>query len=242
LSYQIEYDQYSFKGHNGNLHMTILGDIDVTSREYAAHLLSEKLLAYKNTDAHILAIPNGGVPIGFFLANRLNLDFNVIPCRSIQLHGDMLMALGAICVDDICLREDLELIPQSFVCGQLQVIRKKVENEFNLYNTIKPATSLKGVTVILVDDGLLDSHKIIACLHSIQKQKPARIVVAIPFITDQAYIIAKEVDELVFLYKDSRVQRVRERLYVLPKVTQEAVKVLLSNSIKPETVAVNEKI
>ena len=126
--------------------MTILSDIDVTTREYAAHLLSEKLLAYKNTDSHILAIPNGGVPIGFFLANRLNLDFNVIPCRAIELQGDMLMTLGAICVDDISLREDLELIPQSFICGQLQVIRKKVENEFNLYSAIKPARSLKGVT------------------------------------------------------------------------------------------------
>ena len=207
--------------------------MDVTTREYAAHLLSEKLLAYKNTDAHILAIPNGGVPIGFFLANRLNLDFNVIPCRAIELQGDMLMTLGAICVDDISLRDDLELIPQSFVCGQLQVIRKKVENEFNLYSAIKPARSLKGVTVILVDDGLLDTHKIVACLRSIHKQKPARIVVAIPFITEQsASSIAKEVDEVVFLYKDSHVQRVRERLYAFPKITQETVKALLKNSLK----------
>jgi len=226
-----------------NLHMTILGNIDVTTREYAAHLLSERLLAYKDTDSHILAIPNGGVPIGFFLANRLNLDFNVIPCRSIQLQGDMLMTLGAISVDDISLREDLELIPQSFIGGQLQVIRKKVENEFNLYNAIKPATSLKGVTVILVDDGLLDRHKIIACLRSIRKQKPGGIVVAIPFTTEQdASSIAKEVDEFVFLYKDRYAQRVYERLHVFPKITQEAVKVLLSNSLKHETLAVNEKI
>ena len=219
--------------------MTILSDIDVTTREYAAHLLSERLLAYKNTDSHILAIPNGGVPIGFFLAKRLNLDFNVIPCRSIQLQGDMLMTLGAISVDDISLREDLELIPQSFICGQLQVIKWKVENEFNVYNAIKPAKSLKGVIVILVDDGLLDSHKIIACLRSIRKQNPAGIVVATPFITEQdASIIAKEVDVLVFLYKDRHVQRVRERLRAFPKVSQETVKTLLSNSIKPETVAV----
>ena len=219
--------------------MTILSDTDVTTREYAAHLLSEKLLAYKNTNAHILAIPNGGVPIGFFLANRLNLDCNVIPCRSIQLQGDMLMTLGAVSVDDISLREDLELIPQSFICGQLQVIRKKVENEFSLYNAIKPATILNGVTVILVDDGLLDSHKIIACLRSIRKQKPAGIVVAIPFITEQdASSIAKEVDESVFLYKDRHIQRVNERLRAFPKVTQEAVKTLLSNSLKQETVTV----
>ena len=69
------------------------------------------------------------------------------------------MTLGAISVDDISLREDLELIPQSFIGGQLQIIRKKVENEFNLYSAIKPATSLKGITVILVDDGLLDTIK-----------------------------------------------------------------------------------
>jgi len=211
--------------------MTILSDNDVTSREYAAHLISEKLMAYRNTDSHILAIPNGGVPIGYFLAKLLNLDFNVIPCRSIELRGDMLMTLGAISVDDISLRADLELIPQSFISGQLQVIRKKVENEFTLYNAIKPATGLKGITVILVDDGMLDRHKIIACLRSIRKQKPEKIVVAIPFVTEQdASIIAKEVDELVFLYKDRHAQRVRERLYAFPKVTQDAVKMLLLNS------------
>jgi len=210
--------------------MTILSDNDVTSREYAAHLLSEKLLAYRNTESHILAMPNGGVPIAFFLANLLNLDFNVIPCRSIELQGDMLMTLGAISVDDISLREDLELVPQSFINGQLQVIRKKVENEFNLYNAIKPATSLKGITVILVDDGMLDRHKVIACLRSIRKQKPAKIVAAIPFVTErEASIIAKEVDELVFLYKDRHAQRVRERLYAFPKVTQDAVKMFLLN-------------
>ena len=213
--------------------MTILSDNNVTSRDYAAHLLSEKLLHYRNTDSHILTIPNGGVPIGFSLANLLNLDFNVIPCRSIELQGDMFMTLGALCVDDISLREDLELIPQSFISGQLQVIRKKVENEFNLYNAIKPATSLKGITVILVDDGMLDSHKIISCLRSIRKHKPARIVVAIPFVTEEnASRITREVEELIFLYKDRHLQRVRERLYAFPKVTQETVKLLLSNSVK----------
>jgi len=213
--------------------MTILSDRDITTREYAAHLISEKLMAYRNTDSHILAIPNGGVPIAYFLGKLLNLDFNVIPCRSIELQGDMLMTLGAISVDDISLRKDLELIPQSFINGQLQVIRKKVENEFNLYNTIKPATSLKGIPVILVDDGLLDTHKIVACLRSIRKQKPARIVVAIPFITEQsASSIGKEVDEFVFLYKGCHVQRVRERLYAFPKIPQETVKALLVNSLK----------
>ena len=211
--------------------MTILSDSDVTTREYAAHLISEKLMAYRNTDSHILAIPNGGAPIGYFLAKLLNLDFNVIPCRSIELQGDMLMTLGAISVDDISLREDLELIPQSFINGQLQVIRKKVENEFTLYNAIKPATGLKGITVILVDDGMLDRHKIIACLRSIRKQKPEKIVVAIPFVTEQeASIITKEVDELVFLYKDRHAQRARERLYAFPKITQDVVKMLLVNS------------
>jgi predicted phosphoribosyltransferase len=67
-----------FLGSQRNLHMTILGDIDVTSREHAAHLLSEKLLSCKNSAAHILAIPNGGVPIGFCLAKLINLDCNVI--------------------------------------------------------------------------------------------------------------------------------------------------------------------
>ena len=143
------------------------------------------------------------------------------------------MTLGAINVDDISLRKDLELIPQSFINGQLQVIRKRVENEFNLYNAIKPATNLNGVTAIVVDDGLLDRHQIFACLRSIRKQQPASIVVAIPFITEQdASSIGKEVDEFVFLYKDRHIQRVRERLFAFPKVTQEAVKLSLSNFLK----------
>ena len=211
--------------------MKTLSEIDVNSRKHAAYLLAEKLLAHKNTDTHIIAIPNGGVPVGFWLSKQLNLDLNVIPCRTITLPGKDLEAIGSISVGDISIREDMEGIPQSFVYHQIQMIKKQVENEFAFYNAIKPSESLKGLTVILVDDVLLHSDTLIALLRSIRKQKPEKIVVAIPFVTENAAsIIAKEADEFIYLYKDRYVQHVRERVCMLSKITPDVVKNLLVNS------------
>lgn len=211
--------------------MKTLSEIDISSRKHAAYLLAEKLTAHKNSDARIIAIPNGGAPVGFWIAKQLNLNFNVMPCRPITLPGKDLEIIGSISVDDISIRADMEGIPQSFVYSQIQMIKKEVENEFTLYNTIKPCKSLRGVTVMLVDDVLLHSDTMIACVHSIRKQKPQKIIAAIPFVTaNAASAVAKEVDELIFLYQDQHPQQVRDRIGPLPKVSRETVKSLLMNS------------
>lgn len=210
--------------------MKTLSEIDVNSRKHAAYLLAEQLIAYKNTDTRIVAIPNGGAPVGFWLAKQLNLNFNVIPCRTITLPGKDLETMGSISVGDVSIREDMEGIPQSFVYSQIQMIKNQVENEFAFYNGVKPGTSLKGLTVILVDDVLLHSDTMIASLRTIRKQMPEKIVVAIPFVTENAAsIIAKEADEFIYLYKDRHIQHVRERVGLLPKITRDGVKKLLMN-------------
>src|SRR5688572_4314948 len=211
--------------------MKTISEIDVNSRKHAAYLLAEQLIAYKNTDTHIVAIPNGGAPVGFWLAKQLNLNFNVIPCRTLQLPGKDLETIGSVSVGDICIREDMEGIPQSFVYGQIQIIKNQVENEFTFYNTIKAVNSLEGATVVLVDDVLLHSDSMLASIHSIRKQKPQKIIVAIPFVMESAAsVVAKEVDEFISLYQDRYPQQVRERIGPLPKVSRETVKMLLRNS------------
>ena len=210
--------------------MKTLREVDVTSRKHAAFLLAEKLLIHKNTDTHVLAIPNGGAPVGFWLAKQLNLNFNLIPCRTITLPGKDLEIIGSISVDDVSIREDMEGIPQSFVYSQIQMKKQEVENESAFYNAIKPGRNLKGLTVILVDDVLLHCDAVIASLRSIRKQSPERVIVAIPFATENAATtIAKEADEFIYLYKDRYIQHARERAGLLPKITRDGVKKLLMN-------------
>lgn len=215
--------------------MIFVNEIGIESRKDAAHLLSDKLMVYKNTDAVVVAIPFGGVPLGFWLAKRLNLTFNVMPCRMLRLPGKGFKTIGSISVDEVYINEEtegMEDLPQSYAYHQIKILKNSVDKEFNIYSSIKPPETLQDRTVIVVDDVLIHSDAVMASLRSIRKQTPANIVMATSFISEEAaFTIADTVDDLIYLYKDRNVQRIRNVASCFSKVKQEDVRKFLLKSL-----------
>ncbi len=212
--------------------MTFENEVEISSRKHAAFLLSDKLMGYKNTDARVIAIPYGGVPIGFWLANQLNLNFLVMPCRMISLPGKVLKSLGSVSVDDVYVHDDMLDIPQNYLYHQIQRLKNNIDNEFSIYNAIQPKGDFTNKTVIIVDDVIVHSDAVMALLKGIQRHNPAKIILSVAFIADEAlWNIAGEVDEVFFLFKDRNVQRVRNMASDFPEVKKEDVQSMLIKSV-----------
>lgn len=206
-------------------------EVTTYSREQAGHLLSEKLIAYKNTNAVVIAVSYGGAPVAFWLAKLLNLMFDVMPCRKLIHPGNSSKTIGAISVNDVYMHEDIENIPQDYVYHQIEILRNSLKQECIFFDRTKSHSSLRDKTVILVDDVLINSDVMVASLRGIRKQKPLKIIVAVPFaIAEATSNVAKETDDLIYLQKEHGVQCVRDLYMGFPDVSKEEVKDLLKES------------
>jgi predicted phosphoribosyltransferase len=172
-------------------------------RVQAASLLAERLTAYKNTDAVVLAIPSGGFVVAYHLAKSLNLHLDVIPCGKIK-HPSGQADIGSVSLDEVIITDSSRDLPQDYIHHQVVLLQHALQAKDKFYRGDRPPENLMGKTVILVDDLLLSSHTILACLKTIDKQQPDKIIVAVPVIAQVVHReIAPAVDDLVFLMMEN---------------------------------------
>lgn len=200
-------------------------EIDILQdRLQAAHLLAEKFLAYKNSDAVVVAVPKGGVPIGFALSELLNVSFEIMPCKKIQHPAYANKSIGSVSVDELIVSDGSRNIPQDYIYHQTVLIQQTLKNQSAYFRGDKKIVSLAGKTVILVDDVIQSGDTITACLRSIQKQKPERVILATAVATPEVLeLLSGEVGEFVALQTEKK-----SHLHnVFPPVTDQEVKNIL---------------
>ena len=83
-------------------------------REEAGILLSEKLKKYQNSNTVVLAIPRGGVPVGYEIAKKLQLPLDIVLSKKIGHPNNMEYAIGAVSMDSITLKEHPD-VPQKYI-------------------------------------------------------------------------------------------------------------------------------
>lgn len=208
-------------------------ELTIQDREQAGYLLGKKLSVYKNTDALVVGIAHGGAVVAYHLARILKLSFAVVPCRKIKHPASDWQTIGSVSIDDVLINEDIHDIPQDYIYHQVLMSRIGIEREFNFYYANKPRPEFTGKTVIVVDDMLQESGALLACLRSVRKQKPQRVIVALPAVTFSALrVVKEEADDVVFLRMVSGLDSVRNIYISLPSVKEEEVCDLLSLSMK----------
>ena len=172
-------------------------------RKEAGKLLAAKLTAYANKqDVIVLALPRGGVPVGFEIAQALHVPLDVIVVRKLGVPGQEELAMGAIATGGVrILNNDVvqfldipnELIDKIAVNEQHELERREL-----LYRGDRPAYDISGRTVILVDDGIATGATMHAAVAAIKQRQPSRIIIAVPTAAPSTCDeFAVEVDELV---------------------------------------------
>lgn len=183
-------------------------------RAQAGQLLATRLAAYANrADALVLALPGGGVPVGYEVARGLHVPLDIIVVRKLGAPGQEELALGAIASGGVCVLNDAVVralsISTALIDEEAMREQCEVERREHLYRQVRPALQMHGRTVILVDDGMATGATMRAAVVAVKRQQPARIIIAVPVAaSDTCEDLATEVDEVVCLLRPSALRAV----------------------------------
>ncbi len=169
----------------------------------AAKKLIPILEKYKSDpDAIILAVPRGGLELGYVLAKELNLPLDVIFTKKIGLPENPEYAIGAASDRHIFLNIPYANMTelQDYVAHEVKSIRDIIKERNQKYRQGMPLFNIKNKTVIVVDDGVATGSTLLATLALIKEYEPKKIVVALPVASVEAFKKIKSVaDEVVCL-------------------------------------------
>jgi predicted phosphoribosyltransferase len=173
------------------------------NRRKAGRLLATKLAAYANRpDVIVLALPRGGVPVGYEVARALNAPLDVFLVRKLGVPGHEEFALGAIATGGVrVLNQDVVRglrIPPDVIDAIAAREQQELERRERLYRGDRPAPTVRDRTVILVDDGLATGATMLAAINALRQRAAGRIVVAVPIASPETcHQLSEEVDDIV---------------------------------------------
>jgi putative phosphoribosyl transferase len=169
-------------------------------RKDAGEKLAEALHVYKDKDALVLAIPKGGVEVGYQVAKALNADFSIIITRKLPYLDNPEAGFGAIAEDgssfifEFAIYELVPHIIERIVEEQKQEITRRIE----VLRQGKPLPEVTDRIVILVDDGIAMGSTMRASIKLCKNQKAEKIVVGAPVAGKRVVAeISELVDEIV---------------------------------------------
>jgi putative phosphoribosyl transferase len=154
-------------------------------RTEAGQVLADLLREYAGRkDVLILALPRGGVPVAFEVAQALDAPLDVFVVRKLGLPSNEELAMGALASGNIRVLND-EVV-QSFGISErtIEAVAEKeqveLERRERLYRGDSDLPSIRGKTILLVDDGVATGSTMRAAVAAIRGQHPAQIIVAVP--------------------------------------------------------------
>ncbi len=154
------------------------------NRRDAGSQLAALLEEYTHVMSLVLAIPNGGVPIGMEVATSIKTDLDLIICRKIPLPLNPEAGLGAIADDGtIILNEEIVRsygLTREQIDYEATAVRTEIKKRSMQYRGDRPLESVHGKTVIIVDDGLASGFTMLAAIESVRRRRPREIVAAVP--------------------------------------------------------------
>jgi putative phosphoribosyl transferase len=180
------------------------------NRVDAGEKLSACLSDYKDSDTLVLAIPRGGVPVGYKVAENLDAEFDVIIPRKLPIPWNPEAGFGAVTADGTLVLndkmvEELDLSPEE-IEAVAEGVREEVQRRMKVYRGERPLPRVSERPVIIVDDGLASGYTMLAAVESLRRHAPREVVVAVPVASRGASrLIESKVDRLVSLITSERI-------------------------------------
>jgi putative phosphoribosyl transferase len=175
------------------------------NRSEAGRRLAARLRDVADGDSVLLALPRGGVPVGFEVALALGIPLDVFVVRKLGAPGQEELAMGAIASGGVRVLNQgvvasLAISPQQIDAVAAREARE-LERREQEYRGNRKRVDLCGRTVILVDDGLATGSTMRAAIAAVRQQGPKKVVVAVPVAAYSTCAeLQEEADETVCLY------------------------------------------
>ncbi len=170
----------------------------------AGRLLAERLKGLVIQDGIVLALPRGGVLVGYEIARALHLPLDVILTRKIGAPFNPEYAIGVVAENgfvSVNQREiELGVATEEYLQQAIKENLRELTRRRQLYRGGRPLPPLSGRTVILVDDGVATGFTMLGAIAAVKDQQPASVIVALPVAPPQAVrLLAEKVDRVTVL-------------------------------------------
>jgi predicted phosphoribosyltransferase len=169
----------------------------------AGEQLADQLRHYAGrNDVIVLALPRGGVPVGYEVASVLGAPLDVFVVRKLGVPWHPELAMGAIASGGVRVLNDEVIASLRIPDGAIETVaeeeQRELERREEAYRDGRPRPDVRGKVVILVDDGLATGSTMRAAVAAVRRLGPSRVVVAVPVgARDTCRELATEADEVV---------------------------------------------
>jgi putative phosphoribosyl transferase len=180
----------------------------------------------------VLAVPRGGVVVGFQVAHALKIPLDVIITKKIGAPGNPELAIGAVAEDGTYLLDESVVgmlgVPQSYIEEEVQRQKTEINRRLKTYRGNAPSPEIAGIEVILVDDGIATGSTLKAAFRSLQKRGAKTVTIAVPVgPADTIHKLRREADRVVCLYMPDPFYAIGEFYEDFDQTTDEEVIELL---------------
>lgn len=176
------------------------------NRSQAGCLLGQALADEygSRTDVIVLALPRGGVPVGFEVARIIDAPMDIMLVRKLGTPGHEELAMGAIASGGVCVMNSdiVETIgiSQKAIEDAITAERQELARRERAYRLDRPPPLIEKHRVILVDDGLATGASMLAAVSALRQRQPDSIIVAVPVApADTVKRLKQEADDVVCL-------------------------------------------
>jgi predicted phosphoribosyltransferase len=199
-------------------------------RSEAALMLTKKLEKYRGEKGVVMAIPRGGVPIGFRIAKQLRLPLEVMLTKKIGHPYNKEFAIGSVSLYGATVDEKIT-VPDEYLKKETERIRKSLRVSHKIYCGDQKPADVARKTVIITDDGVATGNTILAAADILRKRSPAKIVIAVPVLPfEKVEELKRYADNLVYVIAPYDFAGVGQFYENFPQLTDEEVIFFLSES------------
>jgi len=204
------------------------------NRREAGRALAKKLRHYAfRSDVSVLALPRGGVPVGYEIAIRLQVPLEVFVVRKLGVPGHEEFAMGAIASGGACYLNEQVVNQLSLSREEIEAVieqeKTELERRENEYSR-RHFFEVRDQTVILVDDGLATGSSMRAAVDALRRQEPRKIIVAVPVTPPDTYLEFQAEVETIAIQIPSRFFAVGEWYDDFSQTTDDEVRELLQRA------------
>jgi putative phosphoribosyl transferase len=216
--------------------MSAASNVCFRDRRDAGQRLAAQLKARTFQDPVVLALPRGGVPVGYEIAQAIKAPLDVLLVRKLGAPGYEEFGIGAI-VDGaqpqiVLNTEAIEMlrVPPAYIAQEQERQLHEIERRRRLYRGDASAVEVEGHTAIIVDDGIATGSTVLVALRALSNTSAERIVLAVPVASPEALAkLAGEADEVICLSTPPQFRSVGEHYLNFDQTPDEQVIELLAS-------------